>query len=587
MPRNKSSSARPAGEIAPPSNAPKSDVAALDEVFAAFNRSDAPGLAVAVAHQGRTLYRKAFGLANLELGVANTVHTRFRIGSTSKHFTCIAALLLQEEGKLDIDAPADEVLKELPPLKGMPTLRQFMNHTSGYRCHLDLASTAAGIAVQPAGKALAAMVRQTGVNFAPGDAQLYNNGGYHLLSIAIERVAGMPFEQFLKQRVFVPLGMHDTDSMPSDLDVIPGMATLYTPRLPAMPPLDAPAWRRAIFLTEEIRGEGAIVSTVDDMLRWQAHLRAALAGQPRIGSTASWRALVDKTTLNNGLISHYGLGLWRHDFRGLEIVHHGGAVLGGACMMMTVPAQALDIILITNGALLHPNRVAEKVVGTVLSDTVRGPETPQAPAGKHYKHLFGTRYAAERGLVIGFDEADDKLGISVNGSPPMPLLRDDADTVRVDFEDIAAGPLVLKKADLSARADGTAPKFLPFGECGNVIRLKRLPRKAPAAAALAPALVGHYRSVDLDTDARISFGDKQLTMQFQGGYGNLSLTLEPLSDALLLADEKLTPVGMPKLSLVVVREAGSLHGFRLNGVRNRDVWFERIQPLAQASAAPT
>jgi D-aminopeptidase len=262
----------------------KDAVANIDEVFAAFNRSDAPGLAVAVAHKGQTVYRTAFGLANLEFGVANTVHTRFRIGSTSKHFTCMAALLLQEEGKLDIDAPANAVLKELPPLKGMPTLRQFMNHTSGYRCYVELAGMAAGFAVQPAGKALPAMLRQTDANFAPGDAQLYNNGGYHLLSIAIERVSGVPFEQFLKERLFTPLGMHDTDSMPSDLDVIPGMATLYTPRLPSAPVQATPGWRRAIFVTEEVRGEGAIVSTVDDMLRWQAHLRAALAGQPRIGS---------------------------------------------------------------------------------------------------------------------------------------------------------------------------------------------------------------------------------------------------------------------------------------------------------------
>jgi CubicO group peptidase (beta-lactamase class C family) len=559
------------------SAAPKTGVAAIDEVLAPFNRSDAPGLAVAVAHQGRTIYRKAFGLANLELSVANAEHTRFRIGSTSKHFTCMAALLLQEEGKLDIDAPANIVLPELPPLKGMPTLRQFMNHTSGYRCYLDLAGTAAGFAVQPVGKGLAAMVRQRDVNFAPGDGQLYNNGGYHLLSIAIERVGGMPFERFLKERLFTPLGMHDTDSMPSDLDVIPGMATLYIPRPPALPAVDTPAWRRSIFVTEEIRGEGAIVSTVDDMLRWQAHLRAALAGQPRIGTAESWRELVTKTTMNHGLVSHYGLGLWRHDFRGLEIVHHGGAVVGGACMMMTVPAHALDVILITNGALLHPNRTAEKLVSAVLHDKVSGPETPPAPAAKNYKHLLGTQYASERGLVIGFGEAGDKLGITINGSPPTPLLRDEADELRMNFEDIAAGPLVLGKSDLKASADGKAPKVLPFSECGHLLRLKRLPAKPPKAAALAPSLVGRYCSNDLDTDARISFSGGKLTMHFRGGYGNLHLSLEPLSDAVLLATEALMPAAMPKLSMVLARQDGALQGFRVNGPRCRDLWFERLE----------
>jgi hypothetical protein len=370
--------------------------------------------------------------------------------------------------------------------------------------------------------------------------------------------------------------MHDTDSMPSDLDVIPGMATLYTPRPPALPAVDTPAWRRAIFLTEEIRGEGAIVSTVDDMLRWQAHLRAALAGQPRIGSAPSWRELVAKTTLNHGLVSHYGLGLWRHDFRGLEIVHHGGGVLGGACMMMTVPAHALDVILITNGALLHPNRTAEQLVSAVLHDKVSGPETPPAPAGRRYKHLFGTQYASERGLVIGFGEAGDKLGISLNGSPPAPLLRDEADELRINFEDIAVGPLVMKKADLRASANGKAPKVLPFSECGHVLRLKRLPAKPPKAAALAPALVGHYRCVDLDTQAHISIGGEKLAMHFQGGYGNLHVSLEPLSDGVLLATEALMPAAMPKLSLVLAREGGAVMGFRVNGMRGRDLWFGRL-----------
>jgi hypothetical protein len=88
--------------------------------------------------------------------------------------------------------------------------------------------------------------------------------------------------------------------------------------------------------------------------------------------------------------------------------------------------------------------------------------------------------------------------------------------------------------------------------------------------------VGHYRSVDLDTDARISFGGQQLTIQFQGGYGNRSLMLGPLSDAVLLADDPLMPSGMPKLSVVVERHAGAVQGFRVNGLRNRDLWFKRI-----------
>ena len=117
---------------APP--APKTNIEAIDELFKPVNRSDAPGLVVGIAQCGKILYRRGFGLASVELGVANTPRTRMRIGSTSKHFTCVAALLLAEEGKLDIDAGVRRYLPELRDLQPEPTLRQLMTHTSGYRC---------------------------------------------------------------------------------------------------------------------------------------------------------------------------------------------------------------------------------------------------------------------------------------------------------------------------------------------------------------------------------------------------------------------------------------------------------------------
>lgn len=198
-------------------------LAAVDALFAPFGRTDAPGCVVGIALGGRVVYRKAFGLASVQHGVANTPRTRMRIGSTSKHFTCLAALLLAEEGKLDLDAPASVALPDLtlPTLRGMPTLRQFMHHTSGWRCALDLAMLGNGMALMPTGWMPAAAARQQGVNFAPGTGQIYNNVGYHLLSMAIDRAAGMPLEAFLRERVFVPLGMDDTEGIPSDHTVTP------------------------------------------------------------------------------------------------------------------------------------------------------------------------------------------------------------------------------------------------------------------------------------------------------------------------------------------------------------------------------
>ncbi|WP_245644022.1 serine hydrolase domain-containing protein, partial [Paraburkholderia oxyphila] len=210
---------------------------AIDAVFSAFNRSDAPGLVVGVALHGQVLYRRGFGLASLEHGVVNTPATRLRIGSTSKHFTALLALLLAEEGKLDLDASIRTYIPELTGPGGEPSLRQLLQHRGGSRCYLDLGFLFHAMAVPQQGTALATQVRQTGRNFVPGEAMIYNNGGYHLVSIAIERVGGDAFESQLKSRLFDPLRMADTASVPSDYVIVPGIATMH------MPAADG-GWRR-------------------------------------------------------------------------------------------------------------------------------------------------------------------------------------------------------------------------------------------------------------------------------------------------------------------------------------------------------
>src|SRR5580704_16938121 len=310
----------------------------LDALFAPWNRTDEPGLVVGVVKDGATIYRRGFGMASLESGAANTPQTRMRIGSTSKHFTCLLALLLAEDGKLDMDAPIRIYVPELTGPGGDPTLRQLVQHRGGSRCYLDLGFVGHGMSVPPRGAALAAQVRQSGRNFAPGTAMIYNNGGYHLVSIAIERVGGAPFEEQLKARLYDVVGMPDTASIPSDHDITPGIAAMHTPGRGGR-------WRRGLFPSEEVRGEGAIVSTIDDMLRWMAHLRS----RRLFGSAATWSALTELPVYADGSLGVYALGLIINDYRGLRTVQHSGGVMGGTCQMLALPNDGLDVIILANG----------------------------------------------------------------------------------------------------------------------------------------------------------------------------------------------------------------------------------------------
>lgn len=553
-------------------------IAALDALFAPLCRSDAPGLVVGVAQQGRILYRRGFGLASVEHGVANTPQTRMRIGSTSKQFTCLAALLLAEEGRLDIEASVRRYLPELPafPAQGPePSLRQLMNHTSGYRCYLDLGFLAEGMAIKPAGVAWAVQRRQREANFAPGSHVVYCNSGYQLLSRVIEELAGQPFEQFLQQRIFAPLGLLDTASVRSDFELHPGTAGLHVPR----PAVQGGGWRRGIFPTEELRGEGAMVSTIDDMLRWLAHLRAP---HKTVGSAASWAQMLAPTVLANGHVSPYGLGLMRHHYRGLEVIHHPGAVIGGAGQMLTVPSQELDIILISNGAACSPRELALRVVDAMLGDPLLGAVAPLA-AAERFAPMLGRRYRGrDTGLVFGFAKAGssgEALGLSLLEGPPLAL-RDDGAQLCKPFEDGAIGQFELSSAQLAGPGEA-APQQLDLLDSGRRERCELLPVTPPPLAEAGAPLLGRYRSPDLDAEACIAFDSEQqrLLLQVRGAYGGNRFELRALSAEVFACQALDLPLAQGGNAVLRATPGAGpmvgIGGFRLDTPRTRQLAFER------------
>lgn len=538
--------------------------AGLDALFAGLDCGNAPGLVVGVARHGEVLYRRGFGLASVELAVPNSPRTRMRIGSTSKHFTCLAALLLAEEGKLALDAGVRGYLPELPELPGhdvQPTLRQLMQHTGGYRCHLDAGFLADGMAIKPAGQALAAHLRQRQVNCAPGERFIYNNTGYHLLSIAIARASGMAFEAFLAERIFAPLGMMDTASVPSDFELQRGMATLHV----AQP--DG-AWKRGIFPSLEIRGEGGMISSVDDLLRWLAHLR----GPKRVGSDASWAEMLTPARLANGYQIPYALGLMRHDYRGVEVLHHAGGVVGGACQMLTVPAHALDIVIMANGAPAKLLDLSRRVVDIVLGEPLLAPPSRGELASADHQALLGRHYHSRAtGFSASFVDVDGVLALQILNQPAQPLHRW-GDLARTRFEDTASGPF---DVDLAARAGhDAAPPTLRVSEGGNADDLALLPAMPPAAAAAGRELVGRYHAPDLDADACVQFEGDVLRLRLRGRFGSTSVALEALADDVFAW--QMDGLDLPMRGMLgVLRRDGRVRALRIDTMRTRQLLLER------------
>jgi D-aminopeptidase len=531
------------------------NVSALDEIFAPFNRSNVPGLVVGIAQHGKPLYRRGFGLASLEHAVANTPGTRMRIGSISKHFASLLTLLLVEEGKLDLDTPIRNYIPELTGPGGEPTVRQLLMHRGGSRCYLDIGFLCRGLAIAPLGTALATQVRQTGRNFAPGDMMIYNNGGYHLVSIAIGRVGGASFEAQLKERLFDPLGMRDTESIPSDYSITPGIATMHTP---------APGggWRRGLFPSEENRGEGAIVSTVDDMLRWAEHLRT----RDRFGSPATWAALTELAPFPDGAAGSYALGLMVQSYRGVRIVHHSGGVVGGSSQMLTAPDHGLDIVIMANGAsACYPVKLAEQALDLILADHL-GERTPMIAAAD-YKDLLGDWWSADTGMIYGLVDEEGVLKLSLCSSPKgFPLEKGPNGQVVARGVGAGMGDVEIG-LDEAARGDGLTVRF-----GGQSAVYRRVARDLAGAEAFAEAVTGQYYSADADCTAVIARDDERIVLRCGDAYGQAESELVCLGETLACTAPSLAGWSC---ALSFSRQGGRISGFQINSGRTRNLSFER------------
>lgn len=490
-------------------------------------------------------------MASLESGVAISPKTRMRIGSTSKHFAALLALLLQEEGKFDLDLPIRTFLPELVGPSGDPTARQLLRHRGGGRCYLDLQFIAHGMTPPPPGTSYETLCRQAGRNFPPGAAMIYNNGGYHLLSRALDRAGGAPYETQLKERLFDPVGMPDTISAPSDHDIIPGAATLHVPNP------TGPGWRRGLFPTEDVRGEGAIVSTVDDMLRWAAHLRT----RNRFGSPDTWSQLVELPREADGTTGRYALGL-RHDlYRGLPTVHHAGGVIGGLSQMLTFPSHGLDVVILANGArAANPVELALKVADIILGEEL-GPALPSLTA-TGYEALVGNWWSPETGMIYGFGEQAGHFGLSICSLDIVAPLSRDADGALL-CSSTGLGDIIIDPATAEAPA-GLSIRFAGVSE--------RYVRLVQNDAAMSDRWLGRYRSADAGCDANIAWDSKRLLLSCQSPFGRAVSALTVLHQRAAISVS--TMPGLPFSSALTLDDDGG--GFWMNTSRTRHLRFERV-----------
>jgi CubicO group peptidase (beta-lactamase class C family) len=302
---------------------------------------DGPGASLLVIRDGVPLVRRGYGFADLEHRVPASPQTDYRLASVSKQFTATAILLLAQDGKLSLDDRARRWLPSLPAAAGAITLRQLLSHQGGLIDYEDIMAADTRVPLRDK-DVLALLAKTDHLYFAPGTSYRYSNGGYAMLALIVEQASGMPFQDFLRQRIFLPLGMTSTLAYVAEGPPVPHRAFGYS--------AEGGQWMRTDqSMTSSVLGDGGIYSSIDDLARWDAALydNRLLSDASRKAAFTPWTATDDPTV-------EYGYG-WR--ITG-ETLWHSGETIGFRNVIVRYPKRHLTVVLLTNRNDPEPYRTA-------------------------------------------------------------------------------------------------------------------------------------------------------------------------------------------------------------------------------------
>jgi Beta-lactamase class C and other penicillin binding proteins len=377
-----------------------------------------PGLSLVVIKEGKIVRAKGYGLARVEEpAVPATDRTVFGIASVTKQFTAVAVLMLVEDGKLSLDDTIGKHLDGLPESWRGVTVRQLLNHTSGIPSYTALPDYGQDPARDYTQRELIGRVFDKPMDFAPGTDWAYNNTGYYLLGMLIEKVTGKSYGAFLEERIFRPLGMADT-RMDDRGAKIPRRAVGYT--------LEAEKVRPADLLSPtQPFAAGALLSTAQDLAKWDAALYTDKL-LPKAAREAMWTP----TKLKDGTERSYGFGWVVDTYRTRRRVHHSGGINGFSSYLTRFPDDRVTVIVLTNQDAADPGQIAHEVAAEyipalkenapkviedkdpattarlkgVLTALAAGKEDPKDYTEGFYKFLFPEQAKELRGFLAAQGE---------------------------------------------------------------------------------------------------------------------------------------------------------------------------------------
>lgn len=329
----------------------------VDALFTEWDKPDSPGFALAIIKNGKLIYKRGYGTANLEHNIPISSTTVFRLGSTSKQFTATSIILLAEQGKLSLDDDIRKYLPEMQKYETHITIRHLIYHTSGIRDYLKLMEFA-GMSdddYYTDDEVVKMVARQKELNFKPGDEYLYSNSGYFLLSVIVKRAIGKSLREFAEENIFKPLGMKNTHFHDDHAMIVKKRAASYSPK--------KDGGYRINMTTLDMVGDGGVFSTLEDLFLWdQNFYHNKLGGENLIDQ------LLTLGILNNSEKLNYAFGLRVSDYRGLKMISHAGSFAGFRAQMFRFPEQKFSVICLANLSIINPTKLCKQVTDLYLAE---------------------------------------------------------------------------------------------------------------------------------------------------------------------------------------------------------------------------
>jgi CubicO group peptidase (beta-lactamase class C family) len=510
---------------------------------------DTPGAVVGVIRGGKLAFVKGYGAADLTYGMPFKAETPTNIGSSSKQFTGFALALLASRGKVSLD---DDVRKHIPELKDFGkkiTLRHLLSHTTGYREFINTLiiegrQVLEGDYIAP-DEVIKVINRQPTLQNEPGAEFNYNNSAFSLATIVLERVTGRPFAEWMRDEVFLPLGMTKTWVRANPGQIIPGRSAGY---------IAGEGGFREVRDLHGSAGAGGIYTTPGDVAKWMRNLKTGELGGPAV-----IKEMTTSFVLNDGKPSNYGYGVFLDTNRGLRRWQHGGNDVAHSSTFVYYPDLDAGYVVFSNYQGV-PGGIAGVVANAFFGQHMTAPERPTATAGVDVPAATLRRYAGKYemttlgNLLLTVELQGGQLRLQVPGQPALPL----RPTSMTSFEVVGAPARITFNTAADSAVEG-----ITFQQDGQHPGRRVVERPSVDLTSFA----GRYFSEELETFYDVSVEGGQLVIRHRR-FGPVPLT-HTSGDAFSGT--------LPVSQVVFRRDAeGSVTGFDAGNGRARGIVFKKV-----------